>query len=321
MLFRSSVNITSGLSADPAGIPGNITVNTGTYTWNFDYNGTLQLPEGTASISSAANALSLHAGGSESIYISAASGGISLETNANTTIISNVDGVTNYAWTFDNSGNLEIPGKIQGAASYNQPNLLQVNKDDAEWAYGSYASGGDFWMQTKFYGQNQATRGVRFLEAEGSTVVFSVNGLGNAVASGNINAAGSTITGNISSGNIAVTGNISGNTAGYAIGYRDIPQVSFTGDATLAATDAGKHYYSTLSTGNTLTIANNTSVSWSVGTAITVVNRGTGNITIAQGSGVSLYLAGNSTAANRTLTTYGMATLRSEEHTSELQLH
>jgi hypothetical protein len=46
-----------------------------------------------------------------------------------------------------------------------------------------------------------------------------------------------------------------------------------------------------------------------VGTAISIVNRGTGNITIAQGSGVSLYLAGNATAGNRTITTYGMATL------------
>jgi hypothetical protein len=99
------------------------------------------------------------------------------------------------------------------------------------------------------------------------------------------------------------------NGSGTAVGYRDIPQVSFTGNATLAATDAGRHYYSTLATANTLTIANNTSVSWTVGTAITVVNRGSGNITIAQGSGVNLYLAGNSTAANRTVTTYGMATL------------
>jgi hypothetical protein len=110
-------------------------------------------------------------------------------------------------------------------------------------------------------------------------------------------------------GNVSVTGNVTGNTAGFAIGYRDIPQVSFTANATIAATDAGKHYYSTLSTANALTIANNTSVSWAVGTAITVVNRGTGNIIITQGSGVSLYLAGNSTPANRTVTTYGMATL------------
>jgi hypothetical protein len=99
------------------------------------------------------------------------------------------------------------------------------------------------------------------------------------------------------------------NGAGTAVGYRDIPQVSFTGNATLAATDAGRHYYSTLATANTLTIANNTSVSWVVGTAITVVNRGSGNITIAQGTGVSLYLAGNSSAGNRTIATYGMATL------------
>ena len=117
-------------------------------------------------------------------------------------------------------------------------------------------------------------------------------------------------TGNVSlPGNLSVTGNISANVGGFAIGYRDVPQVAFTGDATLAAADAGKHFYSTLSTANTLTIANNAVVSWPVGTAITIVNRGTGNITVAQGSGVSLYLAGNSTAASRTVTTYGMATL------------
>ena len=115
----------------------------------------------------------------------------------------------------------------------------------------------------------------------------------------------SNVTGNLN----VIGGNISGNTEGYTIGYRDIPQVSFTGNATTAASDAGKHYYSTLATANTLTIANNTSVSWAVGTILTVVNRGSGNITIAQGSGVSLYLAGNSTAGNRTVSTYGMASL------------
>jgi hypothetical protein len=116
-------------------------------------------------------------------------------------------------------------------------------------------------------------------------------------------------TANITGGNLSVTGNITGTTAGFTIGYLNVPQVSFSGNATIAATDAGKHYYSTLSTANVLTIANNTSVSWAVGTAISLVNRGTGNITVAQGTGVSLYLAGNSTAGNRTVTTYGMATL------------
>ena len=115
--------------------------------------------------------------------------------------------------------------------------------------------------------------------------------------------------GTVSLTTLSAAGNITGNTAGFAIGYRDIPQVSFTGNATIVTTDAGKHYYSTLSTGNVLTIANNASQGFQVGAAITVINQGTGNITVAQGSGVTLYLAGNATASNRTVATFGMATL------------
>jgi hypothetical protein len=128
-------------------------------------------------------------------------------------------------------------------------------------------------------------------------------------------------TGNITGGNLNTGGltstaslNITGNTAtvttaNYAIGYRDIPQVSLAANVTTALTDAGKHYYSVSASNLALTIANNTSVVWPVGTALSIVNRGTANITVAPGSGVSLYLAGNSTSANRVVTTYGMATV------------
>jgi hypothetical protein len=122
-------------------------------------------------------------------------------------------------------------------------------------------------------------------------------------------ATGNITGGNVLTGNISATGNITGNTAGFAIGYRDIPQVSFTGNATITTTDTGKHYYSTLSTGNVLTIANNASQGFQVGAAITVVNQGTGTITIAQGSGVTLYLASNATSGNRSVATFGMATI------------
>jgi hypothetical protein len=115
--------------------------------------------------------------------------------------------------------------------------------------------------------------------------------------------------GNITTSNISVSGNITGNTAGFAIGYRDIPQVSFIGNATIATADAGKHFYSTQSTDYILTIANNASQGFQTGAAITVINQGTGNITLAQGSGVTLYLTGNATSGNRTVTTFGMATL------------
>jgi hypothetical protein len=142
----------------------------------------------------------------------------------------------------------------------------------------------------------------------GTLTNISTNG--NANVSQAVNSATVSASGNITGGNLAISGNSATiTTANYSIGYLNIPQVSFAANATIALTDAGKHYYSTSASNLLLTIANNTSVAWTVGTAITIVNRGTANITIAQDTGVSLYLAGNSTSGNRTMTTYGMSTL------------
>jgi hypothetical protein len=132
---------------------------------------------------------------------------------------------------------------------------------------------------------------------------------GNIVA-GNVNSNGIVFsTGNIVGANVNTAGNIFGNVNGYAIGYRDIPQVSFTGNATIDIADTGKHFYSIESNNYILTIANNASQGFQVGAAISVVNQGTGNITVAQGSGVTLYLAGNATSGNRSVATFGMATI------------
>jgi hypothetical protein len=110
------------------------------------------------------------------------------------------------------------------------------------------------------------------------------------------------------SGNLNVGGNIAGNTAGFAIGYRDIPQVAAS-NTTLGATDGGKHYYSTTAGNLTLTIPNNATTSFATGTAISIVVQAAGNILVNAASGVTLYVAGNSTAANRVVGAYGMATL------------
>ena len=95
---------------------------------------------------------------------------------------------------------------------------------------------------------------------------------------------------------------------GVEVGYKNIPQVA-SGNVTLALTDSGKHYYSTTSATETITIPDNANVAFTTGTAIMIVNKGTGNVSVARASGVSLYLAGNSTSANRTVSSYGMATL------------
>ena len=109
--------------------------------------------------------------------------------------------------------------------------------------------------------------------------------------------------------NLVVSGNIQGNVNGFSIGYLEIPQVSLTADDTIALEDSGKHFHSNTAGNITLTIPTNATVAFPVGTAISIVEEAAGNILVNAAAGVNLYLAGNSTAANRVLSTYGMATL------------
>lgn len=111
-------------------------------------------------------------------------------------------------------------------------------------------------------------------------------------------------------GTLSATGNVTGNTAGFAIGYRDIPQLTSNTSTTIANTDMGKHYYCANTTSMTLTIANNATVAGiPIGAAISVVSYSTGNVVVTRGTGVSMYLAANSTSADRTVGAYGMATV------------
>jgi hypothetical protein len=145
------------------------------------------------------------------------------------------------------------------------------------------------------------------IQAAGSTVELVVTSTGANVA-GTFNATGNANVGNIGATNGVFTGNISGNTNGFTIGYLNIPQVA-AANATLALTDAGKHYYSTTAGNLTLTVPLNSSVAFATGTEIGIVVQAAGNILVNAAGGVTLYMAGNSTAANRVVGSYGTATL------------
>lgn len=140
----------------------------------------------------------------------------------------------------------------------------------------------------------------------GTLTLLSVSGN---VTGGNLNTLGSISGANISGTNLTLTGNIQGNVGGYTIGYRDIPQLSWTVSESLPGTSSGKHYYSTSSTSTTMTIPANSGTPMDVGTAITVINNGTGTLTISPAVGVTLYLTGSGTTGSRSLARYGLATL------------
>ena len=90
-----------------------------------------------------------------------------------------------------------------------------------------------------------------------------------------------------------------------------VPQNAQTTNYTLQLSDAGKHIYYTQSSNTILYIPTTSNVAFSNGTTIMIVSRtsSSANVTVSPNTGVSMYLAGNTTSASRNVTTYGMATL------------
>jgi hypothetical protein len=91
-----------------------------------------------------------------------------------------------------------------------------------------------------------------------------------------------------------------------------VPQNAQNTNYTLVASDAGKHLYYTQSSNVSLYIPQTSNtVSFANGTTIMIVSgtSSNANVTVTPNTGVSLYLAGNTTSASRNVTTYGMVTL------------
>jgi hypothetical protein len=90
-----------------------------------------------------------------------------------------------------------------------------------------------------------------------------------------------------------------------------IPQNAQSVNYVLQSSDAGKHLYYTNSSAVNLYIPWTANTSWSNGTSITIISQtsSSANVIVTPNTGVSLFLAGNTTSVSRNVTTYGMATL------------
>jgi hypothetical protein len=109
----------------------------------------------------------------------------------------------------------------------------------------------------------------------------------------------------------AITGLANGSTvidgAGTArgIGYRAIPLTAKSANYTLALSDVGQG----ISTSAGVTVPANATTAFAVGDTIALYNNSAAAITITQGSGVTLRLAGSTSSGNRTLGQRGLGTL------------
>jgi len=263
----------------------------------------IQGPTGPTGYSTARAVVISSTGSNSSFYPTWAS-----STNGNLPLYAS----TNFAYNPSNvtvftSGNLSVQNSISSG------NLGITNTTPAiNSSSGALIVGGGAGINGNIYAANDVV-------ASGN--VISVNGYFQTSASTSYvvdktsttvyiagNATNATIIGN-NTGIVQLNGNVQGSTNGYIIGYRDIPQIIFNSDTNITISDAGKHYYSIESSNLTLTISNNTTVPFSIGTFIKVINRGSGTINLAPDNGVTLYLAGSSTPGTRSLSSYGTATI------------
>ena len=148
-----SINLTTGNSLDPAGVAGNVTINSSTSTWTFDNMGALLLPSGgtlttgnlTIGAANGLGTISTIIENNGELYVYATANGtlstgwansypstgdvatlsfnqVSNEGNA-VIQTGNTAGIT-YEWVFDNAGNLTVPLNIIATTSSPAP-LLQ----------------------------------------------------------------------------------------------------------------------------------------------------------------------------------------------------
>lgn len=103
------------------------------------------------------------------------------------------------------------------------------------------------------------------------------------------------------------SGGITSSNLADAVGYKGLPQNQQTGAYTLALSDMGKHMYITAGT-FAVTIPNNATVAFPVGTAITIINEDAVK-TVSPGAGVTLARAGDGATGTRTLAVGAVATL------------
>lgn len=215
--------------------------------------------------------------------------GLTSPGTAGNVLTSNGTAWVSQAFTF--SGTLAVANGGTGQNTYTDGQLLIGNSSTGGLAKANLTAGSGISIT------NGAGTITIASTASGGTVT-SVSGTGSANGlslSGTVTTTGNiTLSGSVTS--VATTATIDGVT----IGYRSIPRSTTSGTATTG--DVGK----CIAVSAGLTIPAST---FAAGDAVSVYNNSASAVTLTQGSGLTLRLAGTTTTGNRTLAARGIATI------------
>ena len=230
---------------------------------------------------------------------------------------------TSGSWTFNDGKDIGVRLHYYSNTGTNAALVLSNSSRALEWystgteiggiftgSYGTFKTGAIQLVNTATtlqFSDNSvqitAWLGTGTLMAQAVTATYAQSFDTATVVTSSINA--QNVTGGSVLGSVAT-----GTTSTTQVGYLVVPQIATNLNYTLTLNDQGKHIYSTTATGiQTITIPSYSSVPFPLGTAVTLILRGAGNLSISTSSGVTLCLAGTDQVGNRTLLSNGMATL------------
>jgi len=103
-----------------------------------------------------------------------------------------INGAADAGYKLDVTGTIRSTGinyaaNFYAGGTYNAPNAVVI-ASDLNWTFGCFNSGAQYWMQVKYYGVDDDSRGFRLLNMNNGTVDFRVNGLGNGIFRGSVTA-------------------------------------------------------------------------------------------------------------------------------------
>jgi hypothetical protein len=179
--------------------------------------------------------------------------------------------IKNTSSTFNQASLIKAENTTTGQGSY----MLFQNSTDSTAAYVGLDGAGYFNVDAGSLLLTTATGDPVVIATNNGTERFRVTSAGNATATGTVSD---------SKGNLRI-----------------VPQNNKTSSYQLVGSDAGKHITTTAQ----ITVP----TGFNAGEMVTIVNNSGSDITIVQGSGLTLYNAVDATTGNRTLAGRGMATI------------
>ena len=190
-VVNSKQSSTSASLATPSFMGTGEFVSTGSYSGFFWENrsGGVTTNSNWYGWYTSAGIISLYNGSANLISIVGSTGNTLIGTSTDAGYKLDVNGTGVFRSNLQVNGNVNSNAIYLTGSNYDYPNAV-VMANDTNWTYGIAHPGSEYWMQVKYYGVGDDTRGFRVYNVNGATVDFRVNGSGNGYFRGSAYAAG-----------------------------------------------------------------------------------------------------------------------------------